>query len=184
MNWLDLAILIVVAVGLLKGLFDGIVKQVISLLSVILAIFFAGKTAKPLRDFLISHDSITHVISPQIVTAICYIVTFIIIIFVFKWLAKLLNRAMAGPMSCINHIIGGLIGSILSLLFLSLFINVITVIDSDSKIIKEQTKEKSVFFYKVEAIVPIISPIFKEVIKGKENLPEPEIDKQSKETPS
>jgi len=182
MNWLDLAIVIIVAIGLMKGMFDGFIKQIVSLVSFILAVFFAGKTSKPLREFLLNLDSIAHTISPQIVTVICYILTFILIILVFRWLAKLLSKAMLGPMSCINHALGGLAGCLLSILFLSLIINVLAVIDPDSKIIKEQTKSESVFFYKVEVIVPLISPIFKEITKSKENLPEQGKYKQQENT--
>ena len=173
MNWLDLAIVVVAAIGLIKGLFDGLIKQIISLVSFILAIFFAGKTARPLRDFLISRDSITHFISLQVISVICYILAFILIIIIFGWIGKLLNKAIASPMSCINYILGGLLGCSLSLLALSLLFNVLIVFDSNSKILKEQTKNESIFFYKVGKIVPLISPFIKEAIKIQENLPLP-----------
>ena len=178
MNWLDLTIVIVVAIGLIKGMIDGLVKQVISLVSFIFAIFFAGQASKPLREFLLNQDSITHAISPQIITVICYILTFILIIFVFNYLAKLLKKILTSPVSCLNYFLGGLSGSLLALLILSLLINVLTLIDWNSKIIKEQTKKESALFYKVEAIVPLISPVLKKTAKNKENLPEPEKDTQ------
>ncbi len=172
MNWLDLAIVVIVVIGLIKGLFDGFIKQVISLVSLILAIVFAGKAAKPLRDFLTAQDSVTDIISPQIIAIICYILAFILIIAVCNWLANLLEDVMIGPMSCINKILGGVSGCLLSLLFLSLLFNVLTVFDSGSKILKEQTKKESILFYKVESIVPLISPFIKETQKIKEILPE------------
>ena len=175
MNWLDLAIVAVAAIGLIKGLFDGLIKQVISLISFIFAIFFAGKIAKPLHDF-VDHYFTTHTISPYIITAICYIIAFILIIVVFRWLAKLLTKVIMGPVSCLNHILGGFLGSFLSLLILSLLFNLLAIIDSDSKILEEQTKKESILFYKVEAIASLISPILKEVKKSEENLPEPAKD--------
>jgi len=181
MNWLDLAIVIVLAVGLIKGLFDGLVKQVVSLASFILAIFLGGKTAQPLRDFLIKYDSITQVVSPQIITAVCYILAFIVIIFIFNKLAKLLKSVMASSVSCLNHIAGGFLGCLVSLLLLSLLFNVLTVFDPESKTLKLQTKQESAFFYKVEAIIPLISPYIKDVKKNEENLPEPVKDNQREE---
>ncbi|MDR0230959.1 MAG: CvpA family protein [Dysgonamonadaceae bacterium] len=172
MNWLDLAIIIFVAIGLIKGLFDGFVKQVISLVSFVFAIFFAGKIARPMRDFL-SHDSVTNIISPHIITAVCYILAFILIIVLFSWLGKLLNKAMLGPISFINHVLGGVVGCIFTLLFLSLLFNLLTVFDSDSRVLKEQVKNESVLFYKVELMVPLISPFIKEAQKLNEYLPEP-----------
>jgi len=167
MNWLDLAIIAIVFIGLIKGLFDGFIKQVVSLISLILAIFFAGKAARPLRDYLISQDSITDIVSPQIIAIICYIFAFIFILAVCKWLAELLDNVMLSPVSFINHITGGILGCLLSLLCLSLLFNILTVFDSDSKIIKEQTKNESVLYYKVESITPLISPFIKTYIHYK-----------------
>jgi len=172
MNWLDSVIVIIVAVGLIKGLYDGLVKQVISLVSLVLAIFFAGKIARPMCNFL-AHDSVTNIISPHIITAVCYILAFIFIIVIFSWLGKLLNKAMPSPISCINHILGGAVGCIFTLLFLSLFFNLLTVFDSDSRVLKEQVKNESALFYKIESIVPVISPFIKEAKKLNEYLPEP-----------
>ena len=163
MNWLDLLIVIVVAIGLIKGLFDGFIKQVVSLASFILAIFFAGKIAGPLRDWLVNYDSITNTVPPLIITIVCYMLAFVFIILIFKYLGKLLSNATAGPVSYFNHLFGGLFGAFLSLLLLSLTFNILTAVDSDSIILKEQTKQESVLFHKVESIVTLISPYIKEI---------------------
>jgi len=170
MNWLDFLIILVLGIGVIKGLFDGLIKQIVSLISFILAVFFAGKTAKPLRDFLVGYDSITNVISPHIITVICYILAFTLIIFIFKCLGNLLNKTMVSTVSCLNYILGGFLGAFLSILFLSLIFNVLTVIDSDSKILKGHAKEKSALFYKIEKIVPFISPFIKEAHEMKEKI--------------
>lgn len=39
MNAIDLAILIILAIGLLKGLFDGIIKQAVSLIAIVVATY-------------------------------------------------------------------------------------------------------------------------------------------------
>jgi len=181
MNWLDFAIIIVVAAGLLKGMFDGLVKQVVSLSSFILAIFLGGKLAKPLRDFLVKFDSITQVVSPQIITAVCYISTFIVIIFIFNRLAKMLKKAMAGSMSCLNHIAGSFLGCLFSLLLLSLLFNVLTVFDPASKTLKRQIKCESALYYKVESIIPLISPYIKDAVKKDEESKEEKPAEPAKE---
>ncbi len=174
MNWLDLLIVVIAAVGLIKGLFDGFIKQVVSLLSIILAIFFAGQTSKPIYKFIIGYDFVTNLVSPHIIAVICYILAFTLIIFVFKWLASLLTTIIkVTPASCLNYMLGGLMGVFVSLLSLSLIFNVLTSIDSDSKILKADAKKESVLFDKVEAIVPLLSPFIKKAHKIKENLPEP-----------
>ena len=169
MNWLDLLIAVIVGVGLIKGLFDGLIKQVVSVVSFILAIFFAGKTAKPLCDFLVSFEPVTNIVSPQVITVICYILAFVLIIVIFRWLGRLLDKAIESPVSCLNHALGGILGAFLSLLLSSLVLNVLTIVDSDSKVIKEHTKNESALFYKVEGIVTFISPFIKEAHKIKKD---------------
>ena len=40
MNWLDITLLCLAGIGFVKGLFDGIIKQVVSLIALVIAIFF------------------------------------------------------------------------------------------------------------------------------------------------
>ena len=172
MNWLDLLIIIALGIGLIKGLFDGFINQVISLISLILAIIFAGKIARPFRDMLISHESVSGFVSPHIVTVICYILVFAVILLAFRWLGALLNKIVkVTPISCLNFMLGGLLGAFFALFFLSLTFNIITSFDSDSKIIKESAKNESVFFYKVQKLVIYIAPLIKESHKLKEEVP-------------
>ena len=50
MNWLDITLLCLAGIGFVKGLFDGIIKQVVSLIALVIAIFFCGKAAAWLKD--------------------------------------------------------------------------------------------------------------------------------------
>jgi len=181
MNWLDIAILVALGAGLAKGGLDGFIKQIASLLSLILAIFFAGKTARPLRDFLVSFNSITNVVDPHLITAICYILIFTLIVFVFIKLGNLLSKTMVSTVSCLNHILGGFLGIFLAILLLSLMFNILIAIDSDSRILKEHTKQESIFYDKVEGIVTFISPFIKEAHKNKEEQQEQKEQKEQKE---
>ena len=45
MNWLDITLLCLAGIGFVKGLFDGIIKQVVSLIALVVAIFFCSKAA-------------------------------------------------------------------------------------------------------------------------------------------
>ena len=49
MNWLDITLLCLAGIGFVKGLFDGIIKQVVSLIALVIAIFFCGKAAAWLK---------------------------------------------------------------------------------------------------------------------------------------
>ncbi len=40
MNWLDIILVCLAGIGFVKGLFDGVIKQVVSLIALVVAIFF------------------------------------------------------------------------------------------------------------------------------------------------
>lgn len=43
MNWLDILLLCLAGIGFAKGLFDGVIKQVVSLIALMVAIFSVQK---------------------------------------------------------------------------------------------------------------------------------------------
>ena len=40
MNWLDITLLCLAGIGFVKGLFDGVIKQVVSLIALLVGLFF------------------------------------------------------------------------------------------------------------------------------------------------
>jgi len=160
MNWLDFVIIGVVIVGLIKGFSDGLVKQVIALVALIAAIFFAGKIAVVLRGFLLSFFS-SDIPSP-LLTGICYLLAFSLIIIGIVLLGKLVDLAVKmTPAKPLNLLLGGLFGVLIWALSLSIVFNVFAVFDSNSKIISKETQEKSILYERTKDIVPSIYPFLK-----------------------
>lgn len=52
MNWLDITLLCLAGIGFVKGLFDGIIKQVVSLIALVIAIFSAESGGLAERIYL------------------------------------------------------------------------------------------------------------------------------------
>ncbi|GHV23882.1 hypothetical protein FACS189428_7780 [Clostridia bacterium] len=166
MNWLDLVIVVCVAIGLIKGLFDGFIKQVVSFIALVAAIFFAGQIAVPVRTFLANHVS-SDTVSPQILHGFCYIIAFVIIILIIVYFGKIVDVAIKmTPAKPLNILLGGLFGVGIWLLSLSIVFTIFSVFDSKSTIISQQTKEKSVFYHRVKDIVPTLYPVWKNYLKN------------------
>jgi membrane protein required for colicin V production len=160
MNWLDLVIIACVVAGLIKGLKDGFVKQAISFLALIAAIFFAGKAAVALRGFLQRFFS-SDLPSP-LLTGICYLLAFGLIITVIVLLGKLIELVLKmTPAKPLNILLGGLFGMFIWILSLSILFNIFAVFDYGSKIISKPTQEKSIFYDRTKEIVPLIYPFLK-----------------------
>ncbi|MDR0542197.1 MAG: CvpA family protein [Dysgonamonadaceae bacterium] len=163
MNWLDLIIAACILVGLIKGLSDGFIKQLVSLAALILAVVFAGQIAVPVRSFLLQHV-VGNALSPQIITALCYIIAFVLIILAISLFGKIVDVAIKlTPAKPLNVLLGGLFGVFIWTLSLSVVFNLFAVFDSGSAVLSRHTQEKSLFYLPVKSILPTVYPVWKKM---------------------
>ena len=161
MNWLDLTIIVCIAIGLVKGLFDGFVKQAVSFIALIAAIFFAGQLADWMRSLLRGIEFLGS-LDPGILTAVCYILSFSLIIIAIVLLGKIVNVAIKmTPAKFLNYLLGGLFGILIGSISLSILINVLEAFD----IVPAQVRNQSVLYNSLREVVPTIYPIIKEYFK-------------------
>ncbi|MDR1344079.1 MAG: CvpA family protein [Tannerellaceae bacterium] len=154
MNWLDITVLCLAGIGFVKGLFDGIIKQVVSLIALIAGIFFCTKVAVWFRGYIISWGFPEHG-----VTVLSYILGFLLIVGLLLLVGQILHRIIgATPLSVLNHIGGGLFGFLIVLLFTSLLFNLIDIIDSGAILVSTESKVESRFYDPVRLIIPTIYP--------------------------
>ena len=155
MNWLDITLLCLAGIGFVKGLFDGIIKQVVSLIALVIAIFFCGKAAAWLKGYILALGWYPE----EGVTILSYIAGFILIMGVFILAGELVTKVVgATPLSVINHLFGGFFGLLVVLVFTSLLLNALEFVDRGSVLIHRQSKIESRFYYSVKQIVPTIFP--------------------------
>ena len=163
MNWLDILIVSCVAVGLIKGLFDGFVKQVVSFIALLAAIFFGGQIAIPVRNFLMQYIS-GDTLSPSILSVFCYIIAFVSIILIIVLFGKIVDVAIKmTPAKPLNSLLGGLFGMFIWIISLSILFNILSVFDSASSLLPKSTQEKSVFYNRVKSILPTVYPGWKNI---------------------
>ena len=162
MNWLDITIITCIGIGLIKGLFDGLIKQVVSLVGLILAILFAGRAATYL--YIIFNQ--WSFIPGNWNYPVCYAISFILILIVMALLGYLLNKIWElTTLGFLNKLAGGIAGSLISILCLSLLLNALVVFDGDSRIISKQDKMESSLFEGVREVVPFIYPYIREKVQ-------------------
>ena len=76
MNWLDILLLLLVGLGFVKGLFDGVVKQVVSLIAFVAAVLFCAEAAAWLRGYVLALGWFPE----NGVTVVSYILGFVLIL--------------------------------------------------------------------------------------------------------
>ena len=155
MNRLDIVLLVLAVVGFAKGLFDGVIKQVVSLIALVVAIFFCGKVAAWLKGYIMALGWFPE----EGTTILSYVAGFLLIVGVFILAGEIVTRIIgATPLSVINHLCGGLFGLLVILVFTSLLLNMLEFVDKGSVLLPRQAKVESRFYYSVRQIVPTIFP--------------------------
>lgn len=155
MNWLDIVLLVLAGIGLVKGLFDGIVKQVVSLIALIVAILFCAKVAAWLQGYIAPLGWL-----PDYgVTIASYILGFMLIVGILKLAGDAMSRLIGiTPLGVLNHLLGGLFGWMFMMCFLSLLLNGLEYLDVSSTWIPREAKVESRFYAPIKQIVPTIFP--------------------------
>ena len=155
MNWLDITLLCLAGIGVVKGLFDGVIKQVVSLIALVVAIFCCGKVAAWLKEYILALGWFPE----EGVAVLSYVAGFILILGVFVLAGEVVTRIVgATPLSVINHLCGGLFGLLVVVVFTSLLLNLLESVDKGSVLIPRQSKIESRFYYNVKQIIPTIFP--------------------------
>ncbi len=155
MNWLDITLLCLAGIGFGKGLFDGFIKQVVSLIALVAAIFLCGEAAGWLRGYIVALGWFPE----QGVSVLSYVAGFILIMGVLVLAGEIVTKVIdATPLSIINHLGGGALGLLLVLLFTSLSLNLLDLVDRSGVFISQETKVESRFYEPIQQIVPTIYP--------------------------
>lgn len=142
-------------IGFGKGLFDGFIKQVVSLIALVAAIFLCGEAAGWLRGYIVALGWFPE----QGVSVLSYVAGFILIMGVLVLAGEIVTKVIdATPLSIINHLGGGALGLLLVLLFTSLSLNLLDLVDRSGVFISQETKVESRFYEPIRQIVPTIYP--------------------------
>ena len=153
MNWLDITLLCLAGIGFVKGLFDGVIKQVVSLIALLVGIFFCTKAALWLRGYILALGWFPE----QGVTVLSYVAGFLLIVGVILLAGEILTRVVgATPLSVLNHLVGGVLGLCFMMAFVSLLLNSMEMIDKGSVLIPRQAKVEYRFYNSVKEIIPTI----------------------------
>ena len=155
MNWLDIVLLVLAGIGLVKGLFDGIVKQVVSLIALLVAILFCAEVAAWLQGYIAQLGWL-----PDYgVTIASYVLGFMLIVGVLKLVGDAMSHLIGiTPLGVLNHLMGGVFGLMFMMFFLSLLLNGMEYIDASSQWIPREVKVESRLYAPIKQIVTTIFP--------------------------
>lgn len=173
MNSFDLFILIPIAAGLIFGFFKGFVREVISLLAVVGAIFVAELFSEKLTPYVAELFSL----SSKMAKTGSYIVLFVGTIFIALMLSKVVERIFSGlHLKWLNSLLGGVFGALKIAIVASVVVNTFDALDSKFQFANPKNKATSIVYYPVMKLAPALWKEAKKTIeKNKlEELYEPQ----------
>lgn len=149
MNYIDVVILIILAIYGLTGFFKGFVRSLISLIGFITAVYLSFRFFLPLANFMHAYLGF----SLEILSVLSFIFLFLLIVII----ASLIGNKIHGMLSktslgLINRIIGVIFGLLKGMVILSLLIALISWSDPEGKYLDLTDRQQSRLYYPTEKI--------------------------------
>ena len=153
MNWLDIVILCLTGIGLIKGLIDGAIRQIVALAALVFGIYLSAGAAGWLREYLTQLEWFPE----QLVSPASYILGFVLIVGIILLGGYIIHKMVSvTPLGIFNKILGGVLGLVLMLLFMSFLIYIIELFDTNSALIPQEIKDGSRFYDSIKNIMPTL----------------------------
>ena len=146
MQTIDIIISVLLVIGLISGLRDGLVKQVAGLAGLIGGLLLGRAFYMPLGEWLASVLGI----SDEAARITAFILILVVVPLLFSlvgWLVSKLLKAIC--LGWINRLLGGLVGVLKFALLAGVLITGIEFFDKHDAIVSEAKKEASIFYYPI-----------------------------------
>ena len=163
MNYLDIAISAPLLYGLIKGLSNGLIKEITGLLSLILGVYIAVNFSIFLEPRLIGVFNNYEHVKPILAFSILFIATIVIVKFI-GILANKITKALA--LGFISRIFGGIFGG----LKIALIVSFLLTIESKFELIPNDIKKTSKLHSPSIKLLEILTPQFKKHKKVFKNI--------------
>jgi membrane protein required for colicin V production len=163
MNYIDIIIIIILALAMVRGFINGFVKEAASLAALILGIWgaikFSSFTAAKLYDYF---D-----MTGKYVGIIAFIITFLVIVIIIHFIGILVDKLMeAVALGFVNKLLGIAFGLLKSVLIMSVVFVVLNAIDLHRSFLPKEKIERSILYTPISDIAPTIFPVIGEANFG------------------
>jgi len=153
MNFLDVILAIPIVLLALSGYKKGLIKEVASLVALILGIYFAIYFSDIVASYLLEYFDISH----RYVFIVAFILTFIGVVLVVSLLGRMLDKiASLAALGFINKFFGLIFGFLKGVVIMSVLIMLFNMIDSNDSILKKDTRENSLLYTPISQVAPLI----------------------------
>ncbi len=143
MNYIDIIIILVIAIGAIYGVIKGLICQLGSLCGFILGIILSRIFGEELSTTLISQFDMPQSVSDAIAHMLIFVAVYITCILVVKLIHKLVRWVAMG---WIDRLAGMLFGAVKWLFALSLLFNLLLLVDLPGKLLSKEDLRSSKYY--------------------------------------
>ncbi|MHB9055924.1 MAG: CvpA family protein [Paludibacteraceae bacterium] len=151
MNTFDLFILIPIALGLIFGIFKGFVKEVVSLVGIVLAWLAAEMFSNAISPFMGSFFNLSEKMAKTTSYLLIFILTILAALLLSRLTDKLLHNISLG---WLNSILGGFFGALKVAIVVSVMMNAFDALDSRFNFANPEKKQASLCYYPILKLAP------------------------------
>jgi len=176
MNWIDAAVLIILAISAITGFVKGFVRELASLAGFVLGIYlslrYAGTIERILFDVTGANTSLLYFLA----FGLCFILVVIFVYLLGKSIEKVVKIAALG---FLNRLGGAFFSIAKSLLFIAVIFHLVSILDKNDKLISAEKKDESRFYKPMSGVITGVMPLMKEQLeklkKDQEETKEPAV---------
>ena len=152
MQTIDVIICVLLVIGLISGLRDGLVKQIAGLAGLIGGLLLGRMFYTPVGEWLATAFGM----SEEASRVVAFIVMLLVVPLLFSllgWLVEKLLRAVS--LNWVNRLLGGIVGILKFALLAGVIITGIEFFDPRNILLAEEKKETSVLYYPLRDVTGI-----------------------------
>lgn len=153
MDFIDIFLGVLLAYGVFKGIKNGLIVELASLISFFVGIYIAVKFSSVVGSFLGNSKS---------ARVFSFILTFIIVVILIYFLAKMVSKiANALFLGLINRVGGAVFGLLKTALILGVILSLLQKVNINDALISKETQKNSLFYEPIlksaEFMLPVLS---------------------------
>jgi len=155
MNYLDIALSVILLFGLIRGFLKGFFVEVTSLVALAAGIYVAINFSFFIGNFLA--DRVNW--GERYVQIAAFVITFVVVVLFISLLGKILTTiAESASLGIVNKIFGAVFGFLKFGLILSIVLIVFATITNTVHFVKQENLSSSILYKPVKKLAPIIFP--------------------------
>lgn len=155
MNTLDIILIIPIAYGIFRGYRAGLVKEVSSIVGVILAIYCSRYFSMPLSDMLVDKFDLSQSLANPIAYSLVFIAVMILVSLLSKMISTIVKAIMLG---FVNRVLGAIFGAVKYLLILSVILNFVSLARGYIPAEQNSIIDKSVLYAPIKNTMDAVLP--------------------------